>query len=491
MKTKRFFQPLVLAGFLATGFIVVWGVVAVWALESFLAEEVQRGKTLVFQADGTPLVVQPDFRSGGSQYWNLEGNPVPRLDRESPPMMACCHLPVARTDPASGDNTDWEQRIRFFSNGRTPETHWFFVSDGRSNGSAYFVGYDKKSCRCIGYLGTAGFRTQALPAEELIPIGSGRPHGPREDVLTTQYFHGGGAVSDPYGYGSGGRAPPGYVSNDDVCVVGHDRRIYHADLQKRTMHFVLEDAQLCSAALVLGVPDPLRGTHHRLVARIAEEVFMLDASGRVLKRYPIPEPLRSLDLHFAEGTTGEAVMYWSSPFDELSTEVNYRIYWVALNGNFRQADITLPNCSELPALRAFGATVVPSPLVLGGLITTFGPWFLQQEGLAVTYGAALRRMLAALWPALMIAQLLAFGFAALCYRRQVRYRASPSERLVWSLFVLALGLPGWIAYRFGRSWPVLQACPECGVGVPQDRADCARCETDFPGAALKGTEVFA
>jgi hypothetical protein len=100
-------------------------------------------------------------------------------------------------------------------------------------------------------------------------------------------------------------------------------------------------------------------------------------------------------------------------------------------------------------------------------------------------------MLFGLWPALMIAQLLAVGLAALCYRRQVRYQASQSERLVWSLFVLALGLPGWVAYRFGRSWPVLQTCPACGAGVPQDREDCARCENDFPGAELKGTEVFA
>jgi hypothetical protein len=173
-----------------------------------------------------------------------------------------------------------------------------------------------------------------------------------------------------------------------------------------------------------------------------------------------------------EATTGEAVMYSTSRLDE-SAKDHYRIYWVALNGSFRQAEVTLPTYSDLRALRAFGALVLPSPLAMGGFLITYGPWSLQQEGLGVTYGAALSRMLFGLWPAVMIAQLLAVGLAALCYRRQDRYGASRSECLVWSIFVFALGLPGWIAYRFGRSWPVLQTCPACGVTAPQDRENCA------------------
>jgi hypothetical protein len=91
----------------------------------------------------------------------------------------------------------------------------------------------------------------------------------------------------------------------------------------------------------------------------------------------------------------------------------------------------------------------------------------------------------------VIAQLLAAGLAWLCYRRQVRYRATRSERVLWPLFVLAFGLPGWVGYRFGRRWPVLESCPKCGVDVPRDREDCTDCEVAFPGPALKGTEVFA
>src|SRR5262249_5179229 len=129
--------------------------------------------------------------------------------------------------------------------------------------------------------------------------------------------------------------------------------------------------------------------------------------------------------------------------------------------------------------------------VLGGLIAYQRPRDLLQMGLTATYSAGLGRALAELWPALAMAQLVAAGFAALCYRRQQRYGASRSGRAAWTLFVLALGLPGWIAYCFGRSWPVLEACPVCSTVVPRDRGECAGCNADFPEPALRGTEVFA
>jgi hypothetical protein len=62
---------------------------------------------------------------------------------------------------------------------------------------------------------------------------------------------------------------------------------------------------------------------------------------------------------------------------------------------------------------------------------------------------------------------------------------------VWPLFVLAIGLPGWAGYRFGRPWPVLEPRPTCEDEVPRDRTDCAGCAAQFPRPLLEGTEVFA
>lgn len=109
----------------------------------------------------------------------------------------------------------------------------------------------------------------------------------------------------------------------------------------------------------------------------------------------------------------------------------------------------------------------------------------------MTVPEALGRSLREFGPALGIAQLIALGLAVLCYRRQLRYGAGRAERILWPLFVLLLGLPGWIGYRFGRRWPVLETCPNCGDAVPRDRGECARCTAAFPLPALQGTEVFA
>jgi hypothetical protein len=220
-------------------------------------------------------------------------------------------------------------------------------------------------------------------------------------------------------------------------------------------------------------------------------VLVLDERGKLRQRYPIPGALRGQAFTFAETTAGEAVEYWSSPDDDLATRLDYRIFWVRPDSRSREASVALPARADIRPLVVLGGAVVPSPVGLGGLVASYLPRLLLDQGRAATYGEALQLSLGLAWPALALAQLIAVGLAVLCYRRQVRYAASGPERLLWPLFVLLLGLPGWVGYRFGRSWPVLEPCPSCDAGVPRDRDACARCDAEFPPAALKGTEVFA
>lgn len=493
MMARGLFQPLVLASVLASGFLVVWSVVALWAVRvgADSVRRIQREKTLLFLQDGTPRIAHIDYQHGEREYWDLEGHSVPPPDNGSAGSIFARSLPAALPDRVGSCATTWDQRIRSFTDGGSPAVYWYFVCDQESHGAAYFVGYDSKSRTRAGFLGTCGFRTNELSPEELIPFGHD-VRGPGEGVLCTQDCGRCGATSYAPEVFAGAQAPRGSVSPWDVYVVGRDAKIYHANLQKRTVEVALQDSLLCSAGLVPGVWDAVRGTPYRPAARTKDAVLILDEHGQRLKRYPIPEPLRSQDFRFAETTAGEALMYWEGPLDALATKIDYRIYWVTPDGCFRKAEVTLPTDGELRQMRVLGAVVVPSPLALGTILATMGPaTLLDADGHAATYTVALRRILAEFWPALMVAQLLAAGLAFLCYRRAVRYRATRSERALWPLFVFALGLPGWVAYRFGLPWPVLESCPACGTDVPQDRGDCARCEATFPRPALKGTEVFA
>lgn len=491
MLRKELFQPLVSATILSVGFLAICFVASAWVLNVYSADAFLATEQLRFLPDGTPRVMYyPDGQRGGDRYRDLQGNPTPPPEAGIGRQLNCRSLPA--DPPRQTGELAWDERVCSFADGRWPATYWYFLSDGRPNGTGYFVGYDSKSNVRVGYLGTAGFREEPLRAEEFFPFNGPACNGPAwasETRLLGQTGQNGHAAYPTSRNRSGG--PRGSVSEWDVYVFGRDGKIYHADLQARTVHVALESSRLRSVAFSAGSPDPARWISCWLTARTEDAVLVLDAQGRQLARYPIPEALRNLPLSFAECNTGEAVMYWNSPEEGLATETEYRIFWIKPDGRFRETAATLAHFGKKRPMRVYGGVAMPSPLGVGGSIVRERFQELLNNGLAATPAEALARALREFWPALAVAQMIAFGFAVLCYRRQVHYGVRRAERLVWPFFVLLLGLPGWIGYRFGRSWPMLESCPECGAVVPRDRANCVRCDNDFSQPALKGTEVFA
>ncbi|HEY7153501.1 MAG TPA: hypothetical protein VH575_06050 [Gemmataceae bacterium] len=488
MLRKDVFQRLVLATILSIGFAAICSLASMWVLNVYSEDAPWAGEQLRFLPDGTPLVAFfPDGRRGGDHYRDLQGNPTTPPEAGVGTQLNCCSLPAH--PPLQAGELDWDDRVRAFADGRWPATYWYFLSDGRPDGAGYFVGYDSKSNVRVGYLGTAGFRDELLPAEELFPF-DGPTFLPSPRRLLGHPGQNSSPTAHPVSRSRGG-APRGFASEWDVYVFGRDGKLYHADLQARTVHVALENSRLRSVVFSAAPPDAARRFLFHLTARTEDALLVLDAQGQQLAHYPIPEALRGLDLTFAESNTGEAVMYWNSPEDTLAKETEYRIFWVKPDGSFRETATTLAHFGERRPMQVYGGVVMPSPLGLGVSIVRERFQELLKNGLEATSAEAFVRALREFWPALAIAQTLAFVFAVLCYRRQVRYGVGRAERIVWPLFVLLLGLPGWIGYRFGRSWPVLETCPACGGVVPRDRGDCARCAAEFPLPELKGTEVFA
>ncbi len=481
--TKQGLIPsLVLATILAGGAVVVWSLLSLWAvgIGAQVTGTAPAGEHLHFYADGTALLQEVNPH-GPRRYRDLEGNPVAEPEVESITWWA--RLP-ARPAKDEARDVSWEQRLHALTDGQEPAGYWYFVADGRAYGSGYFVGYDSQSRTRIGFLGTAGFREGALPASEHFPC-NGIASGPRASILGQ-----GGRRPTDYPQEARGRAPRGCVSPWDAYVLGRRGEIYHVNLHDRTVHLARDEQELRSAMIGLGITDPIRGTPHHLLVRTDAAVLWCDEGGEELKRYCIPEVLRDRDFDFAETRTGEALMYERGPNDFLSTEHHCRIFWVRPDGRFSEADVTLRHPAER-WMRHLSGVLVPAPVVLGGIVASERPGTLLEQGVATTYPEALSRALREFWPSLLIAQAIAVLFAGLCYRRQVRYGVGGTERVVWTLFVLFLGLPGWVAFRFGRTWPVLESCPACEHAVPQDRECCLRCEAEFPQPALKGTEVFA
>jgi hypothetical protein len=490
MLRKNLFQPLVLATVLAVGFMAVCFAADSWILSRYRDDAVGAGEKLGFLSDGTPLIASnPGGSQGDPHFRDLQGNPVMLSVDDLQEVLHGDFLPA--NPPPSPDDLAWDDCFLRLADGRMPMTMWYFLSDGLREGAGYFVGYDSNSKVRIGYLGTSGFRTGPLPAEEWFPF-DGTTNPPLSRLVGGPATY--NIFSNGIGYAvrpSGGRAPQGFLSAWDAYIFGRDGKIYHADLQARTVQVVLESPQLRSVGISAWSEGAKRGVLYRLAARTEDAILVLNVQGKPLARYPIPEALRNLGFTFAESKTGEAILYWNSPEDSLGSEQEYRIFWVKPDGKFREATATLSHPGELQSMRVYAGLMMPSPLGLAGTDLRQRYQELLDHGLSATPTEARRRALTEYWPALAIAQMIASALALLCYHRQVRYGASRSERLVWTLFVLLIGLPGWIGYRFGRSWPVLEACPDCGVAVPRDRECCLRCTNDFPRPALKGTEVFA
>jgi hypothetical protein len=486
MKIKGLFQPLLLSGVLAAGFLGVWGLVGVYVLEMQGSLRLVGGQELVFLADGTPGVVQFDG-PGDWRYTDLQGREVRPPQDGRPPWLSYATLPATWHDRAEWGDVPWGQRVRSFSDGRAPAVFWYLMADGRPDGRAYFVGYDSRGKGRVGYLGTAGYRKDLPPAEEQFPFGSGT-RGPDKRIFCAQDT---GSAEHPRGPDLG-RAPRGCLSPWDVYLLGHDGKLYHIDLQQGTAHVALNEPGLRSAALVSAERDGTRGTARRLAVRTTDAVLVLDDHDGVRQRYTIPEALRNKELHFAQTNSDEAVMYSQSPLDLQGDSRDYRIWWVAVDGATRHTEVSLSHVfGNLRALRWLSGLVFPCPLAADGLLAVGWTQQLRDDDLAATYPEALAKAVRDFWPGLVFVHLLSAGLAVLCYRRQVRFATSRGERVAWPLFVLALGLPGWVGYRFGRSWPVLQACPACGSAAPRDREECAGCAAEFLPPALKGTEVFA
>ncbi|MFO0842780.1 MAG: hypothetical protein U0797_10350 [Gemmataceae bacterium] len=404
-------RPLLLALTLSAGVGAVWLVLSIWAwaVAEHVAGQSPTSSDFVVLSDGTPAVAE-STRGGGTTYRDLDGQPIDR------PAGQLGHVwtPILPPGPEGGRPEGWSVRVRSFSDGGEPAVYWYFVCDGEAG---HFVGYDSRSKTLVGFLGRGGFRDVPLTPEERFPFG-GEASGPTSRLFSPQRGHAHYEHPRP---GAAGKAPRGSLSGWDVYVLDDEGRLHHADLQRRTVSPVPDLPPLLSASLVQGVLDPVRGTPTHVAARTADAVLVLDERGGVMRRYPVPAALRGRAFQFAEMDAAGGLMYQRGPLDSLGSELSYDVFWASSDGRSRSRQVTLPYSSGKENLPLVGGLLLPSPLVLSGLIATLRPAELRREGLEPSYTDGLRRALREYRPALLSVWAVAIVLAGLCHRRQARY----------------------------------------------------------------------
>jgi hypothetical protein len=471
-------KPLILAAILAVGFGTLWATMSVWAKEQ-IRHATRRWvfERLELRADGTPVVLQEILWRPG------DAPPTPTAGETS---LDAGFLPVEYQETLVGLQYGWEWRLQPFTDNRFPGVVWHFVNDGRRHGSAYFVGYEERSGARIGFLGTAGFRADALPTEERFPFW-GNDRGSRFRLHSLQIFPWRLFASNVPGPRPDDKNMPW-----QVYVQGDDDKIYLVDLGQRTVRVAFEGGHIQSSGLVARTAPPSEAGRRDLLVRTDDSIVALNGRDGSRRWFGIPEELRDKNFTFGVTTAGEGLACWTDGYKPGADVLTYQVAWFDGGGHVtRRAEASVHIAPGPDVESWFLGVGLPVPLLDDLYVAVIHPFRIPLYEPPSSYVAALQSGLAEYWPALVMAHLLSVVLAVLCYRRQTLYAASRPERIAWPVFVFLLGLPGWIGYRLGRAWPSLERCPGCGATVPRDRVDCAACQADFPVPALQGTEVFA
>jgi hypothetical protein len=454
----------VLAVILAAGAGAAWAAI-LWIIfgiaGNFFSPRSYEG--LLVLPDGTPLIQTSS--AAGTTYRTLDGKPADIADIEQQLNGA---ILLGREDTAR-HGVPWSKRIVRL-NGAQDATAWFFLHDGRSDGRGYFEGYDKRTKFTTGYIGRKGFRNDVPPPEEQFPVDAGRMNRDLSLLEGRSYS----------GYDKPGLLPAWtvYLLADDGLVA--------VNLKSHKVSVVLEEPNVISCGVLTTMktssPQSIATVRQTIAVRLPDRVVMLDASGKRVQSYALPEELRHIDLCWYELPDGKALV--------ADCDANKELYWLDATGRLTRHERTglQPPWSIVRIYKAIISVAAPCPGLVTGVIVAH-PWDRPDRPESMEYSVALGQAMAAWWPYLLAMWIASAMLAALGYRRQRRY-GLPWTAL-WTTLVLLFGVPAYLGYLAHRSWPARLPCPNCGQLAPRDRACCAGCGREFPGPTPKGIEVFA
>ncbi|QEH32573.1 hypothetical protein OJF2_10500 [Aquisphaera giovannonii] len=492
-------RSLLRAVTLALGAGTLWGFLSAWvgtkAMDARSGGRASTYEVLAVGTDGTPLVqsYSTDDRGVTEVTFHEPGGRVRDVPGRSG-LVGAISLPGEPAERgAAGMPGAWWARIRPFVDDTKPDHVWYFVHDGRADGSGEFVGYDRPSNREIGRLGLAGFREGPVSPAERIPV--------RGEVALNFNSWSSAPFSvrttGPWSIHPGTRDIPPHLA---FVPSGNDLRV--ADLAARTMASPFKAPE---PIVSVGVPtvwsyygfgkEP--PATPPVLVRTGSAVYRLDRDFKVTGTFTIPagiEPRSQISWYELED--GRALVECvHGPDLGVGLPVDGRpvtIYRVAADGTVAgSSEITLRNGASLPrtgrAELALGALTIPSPAVLLGigafLVATFEP--------RRSLGPALSTLLSTGWPVIAAIPAVAALLAAGAWWWARRFGLSPRERAAWALLVLLLGVPGLVGFLLHRRWPSRVSCPACGERTACDHDSCTRCGAAFPAPALNGTEIFA
>jgi hypothetical protein len=467
----------------ALGLNMAWLVVVFWVV--MLAAQAglwpSTSEVLYVRLDGEPLLYRyRNVRTASVEMFTLDGQPA---GSESQQLLYPSYMHPQKSslvNPLLAQG--WNSRMAAASDGRTPATYWYLVHDGRTNGRVYGVGYNALTKRSVGYFGRQGVSSELPPREDWFVVTGQEGLSQAVPVVAT---------GEPVG-----QARP-------TIILLAEGKLWAFNTQSRTVETLFDAPRattLGQAWVALDKLPPSQPgvmpqaaqylTRQKLVVRSPDDFTIVDPHTGEQATFPLPSAFRKVAFATYELASGELLLISEAGKVE---KLGHRLIWLAKDGTVtREKNVQLANLArtgnELALAGWFTALAGPHPLSHAFLALLI-PVGMLEAGEVETYSPGFIRALGETWLSTLTVIAIGGLTAVVAYRRQRRFGLP--HAVAWGAFVFILGIPGWIAYRFHRAWPVLEECPACHQPAPRDREACTECGADFPRPALKGIEVFA
>jgi hypothetical protein len=462
----------------------------IWSLGASLVATVvaQRGtlpmtsEGVAVLRDGTILIytsITESHRYVKSGYRTLDNEPA--ADPAGENIVAGNLLYPPRDARSPFTPLPWASRIDGYSIGiqvSGPEREfWYFIHDGLENGSGILVGYDVKSKRVIGYIGTKGFSQNPPAPEDRFAVRGddfARHVGARYYKDGTPYYSQNSLTFEP----RGDRAAPVRLTLPD--------RVVEIDIPRRLVSTIWQGENVWDVVPLQRLAKSLRsadvGHENRLIVRDDSRLHILAKDRRHDYSVEIPEALRRKIFSVLELADGGVLV----GVDSLGRPQTTTLAWIPKTGPAKIVEVPLDNPVPDSPHWPTWALAIPSPTALAAVwgIYTEGRY---QRGQADSWADALRAEWPRFWPTLL-GTLVVSGALARWVRRRQRQFGQGNKNL-WAAFVLFLGPAAAVAYLVHRPWPVRELCPACAAMAPRDRDACFHCGADFPAPPARSTDI--
>jgi hypothetical protein len=484
-KTLPLSRSLLITSLVAMGIAAAWFMVAAWLISTVLRAMQGRDsyENIHVTITGEPVIVRTS--QGNSQttekILSLSGEPVKVKSQD---LLYPQAIEAANRTRAIRQRPGWQSRLVEANDGGIPPIYWYMIHDGQSPGHTYGIGFHSTTRTVVAYFSRSGFRDSLPPHDDWFAIAG---HNGMQSASTLEFY---------------GQEPQWMMGTPQGLLLA-DGKLWKIDFANRQIAKI----QDCPEAFALGhvwrilselPPQSMQGeywsaqtiTPSDALLREPESLLIVNQHSGESHRFALPPELQKQMLAGSLLPDGKLLLIAQQDW----TDSDVDVVWLTSSGEIaKQQVVHQKSHYQTPSLAAIGWTsALSAPWPLANASITFvglplGHFADDNEDL--DYQASLAKVLWNTWPSIVAVIALSCAVAPLAYRRQKRF-GLPNPA-AWAAFAFLFGIPGWIAYRFHRIWPVLDECPACHQPSPRDREACLDCGKPFPPPPLKGIDVFA